>query len=644
MAVLSASNLTKAFGDDTIFQGVSFEIQDHDRVGLVGCNGSGKTTLFRILTGDSRPDSGEVFQAKTTVIGYMEQHVCRDAQTSAYAEVLQVFSPLLDLEQKLEELQHALQSHHHTEEELHRLVEEQSRCNDQFVRDGGLTFRGRVRSALLGLGFSEEQIALPVMSLSGGQKAKLQLAKLLLCGANLLLLDEPTNHLDIASVEWLEDFLRGYPGAFLVISHDRYFLDRITNRTFEMEQGRMFLYKGNYSTSRQQREENRLSMQRKYDNTRREIDRIQGIVAQQRQWNRERNIRTAESKLKMIERLEAGLEKPGAEPESLHFQFGMANRGGNDVLSVEDLSVQFGGSPIFSHVRFALHRQQRACLIGPNGCGKTSLLKTILGKYPTASGSIRLGAGIHTGYYDQTQEDLSPEKTVLEEIWDAFPRLSQTEIRSALAVFLFRGEEVFKPISALSGGERARVLLLKLMLSEANFLLLDEPTNHLDIPSREALESALLEYEGTLLVISHDRYFMNRIADTIYTLSPKGIKAYTGNYDAYLEQSKDKKETAPSAGQPIKEKKENTYKKRKEEAAEKRKVQAALRRAEDTVERLEQQIQELEEQLCQPEIASDYEAALDLTRQAEALRAQHEEQMAVWEALCEQADTLEKES
>ena len=574
----------------------------------------------------------------------MEQHVCRDAQTSAYAEVLQVFSPLLDLEQKLEELQHALQSHHHSEEELHRLVEEQSRCNDQFVRDRrpDLPGAGTFRPARAGVFGGANRPAGDVPQ----RRAESQTAagKALALRGNLLLLDEPTNHLDIASVEWLEDFLRGYPGAFLVISHDRYFLDRITNRTFEMEQGRMFLYKGNYSASRQQREENRLSMQRKYDNTRREIDRIQGIVAQQRQWNRERNIRTAESKLKMIERLEAGLEKPGAEPEALRFRFGMANRGGNDVLAVEDLSVQFDGTPVFSHVHFALHRRQRACLIGPNGCGKTTLLKTILGQYPPASGSIRLGAGIHTGYYDQTQEDLSPEKTVLEEIWDAFPRLSQTEIRSALAVFLFRGEEVFKPISALSGGERARVLLLKLMLSEANFLLLDEPTNHLDIPSREALESALLEYEGTLLVISHDRYFMNRIADTIYTLSQKGIKAYTGNYDAYLEQSKDKKETALSAGQPVKEKKENTYKKRKEEAAEKRKVQAALRRAEDTVERLEQQIQELEEQLCQPEIASDYEAALDLTRQAEALRAQHEEQMAVWEALCEQADTLEKES
>ena len=531
MALLSVSGLEKSYGTDTIFSGVSFEIQENERIGLVGVNGGGKTTLFRLLTGLLTPDNGSIAQSKQTNIGYMEQHVCRDSDISAYAEVLSVFSSLLDMEQELEYLNQQLQS---ASDKLSDLIEQHAALNDAFLHKGGLTFRGHTRSTLLGLGFSDEQMAMPVMSLSGGQKAKLQLAKLLLSEANLLLLDEPTNHLDISSVQWLEDFLRSYKGAVFVISHDRYFLDRITNRTFELEHGKLTIYKGNYSTYLKLKAEHNLTVQRNYDNTKKEIDRIYGIVEQQRRWNRERNIKTAESKLKMIERLESTLEKPADELETMEFHFDIQKRGGNDVLTVKDISLSYDSKPVFEHVTMDIHRKERIFLIGPNGCGKTSLFRTLLGMQSPNSGTIQFGSDIETGYYDQIQAGLHEDKTVLDEVWDRYPSMTQTELRCGLAAFLFFGDDVFKPISALSGGERARVLLLILMLSKANFLMLDEPTNHLDIQSCEALESALQSYEGTLLIISHDRYFINKMADKIYALTPNGIEQYIGNYDTYL--------------------------------------------------------------------------------------------------------------
>ncbi len=510
MAILSGSNLTKSFGTDVIFSGVSFEIQENDRVGLVGVNGSGKTTLLRVLTGELSPDEGEIYKASAAVLGYMEQHVCRDLYRSAYSEVLTVFAPLLSMERELEELNQRLMVKN---ADMDALIERQALLTERFDREGGLTFRSRARSALLGLGFSDEEMGNPVGILSGGQKAKLQLAKMLLSGANLLLLDEPTNHLDIKSVEWLEDFLRSYSGAYIVISHDRYFLDRITTRTFEMENGKMTVYKGGYTEYLAQKEENDLAARRKYENTKKELQRLGGIIVQQRQWNQERNYKTIASKMKMIQRLENTLEKPDETPETMRFSFGIRQRGGNEVLKAEKLSLSFGQNHLFQNVSLDIRRGERVFLIGPNGCGKTSLLKIFLGINQPDSGDYRFGTGIDVGYYDQVQSDLDMDKMVIDEIWDTYPRMTQTEVRNALAIFLFKDEDVFKPVSALSGGERARVLLLKLMLSRDNFLLLDEPTNHLDIGSCEALENALQEYEGTLLVVSHDRYLINKIAD-----------------------------------------------------------------------------------------------------------------------------------
>ena len=638
MALLSASNLQKSFGEDAVLSGVSFEVQENDRIGLVGVNGSGKTTLFKLLTGEYSPDGGEIYQAKNCTLGYMEQHVCRDLDRSAYAEVLTVFSSLLQEERELEEIAQALQG---APRDRDALIERQTRLNDHFVAEGGLTCRARARSALLGLGFTDEQMAQPIGVLSGGQKAKLQLAKMLLCGANLLLLDEPTNHLDIPSVEWLEDFLRAYHGAYLVISHDRYFLDRVTSRTFELEHSRLTIYKGNYSAHLALKAENRLAAQRRYDNTQREITRLEGVVAQQRQWNREKNIRTAESKLKVIERLKSTLERPEDDPDSIRFQFHISQRGGDDVLSVKDLALSFEGRTVFHNANLNLRRGERVFLIGANGCGKTSLFKTLLGVYRPDAGSVRFGTGIDVGYYDQLQQGLDPKKTVLDEIWDAYPEMTLTEVRNALAVFLFRGQDVEKPVSALSGGERARVLLLRLMLSKVNFLLLDEPTNHLDIASSEALEEALRHYEGTLLIVSHDRYLINKIADRLYVLTEDGTQEYLGNYDTYLEKRRD----LPAAQQAEKpEPRVNEYKKKKERESELRRMRTALRRLEEEIAENESEQAQTQARLQDPEVSGDYQAALDLSQQLEALRAACEERYARWEALSEELERAQEQN
>lgn len=633
MAILTVNNIKKMFGTDVIIQDITFEVQKGDRIGLVGINGSGKTTLFKVLNGEYTADEGTFTPARETSIGYMEQHVCRDMEKPAFDEVMTVFAPLLKMEAEIEVLTTKISE---MPENLNELIEKQAELNDRFIADGGLTCRNRAKSTLIGLGFAPEQIYAPIGVLSGGQKAKIQLAKMLLGESNLLLLDEPTNHLDIPSVEWLEDFLKNYNGSYIVISHDRYFLDAVTNRTFEIENTRLTEYKGNYTKYLQLKEENRLAMQRVYDNTQREIKRIEGIIEQQKRFNQERNYVTIASKQKSIDRLQATLEKPEDDPDTIKFQFKASQRGGNDVLEAEELALSFGDHRLFKNVNLDIKRGEKVFLIGPNGCGKTSLLKVLLHIYKQTFGDFRFGANIDIGYYDQAQGNLDESKTVIDEIWDLHPYMTQTQVRSALAVFLFKGEDVYKPVKGLSGGERARVLLLKLMLSKANLLILDEPTNHLDIGSCEALENALLDYDGTLFVVSHDRYLINKLADKIYYLTPSGTTLYLGNYDAYLE-ARQKQEAAKAAAEAENENavpKANTvYKQKKERASEIRKRRAALSKCEREIEAAEAEIDTLNEQLSDPETASDYEKMMEITNKITEQKALADSLMNDWTEL-----------
>lgn len=633
MAILTVNNIKKMFGTDVIIQDITFEVQKGDRVGLVGINGSGKTTLFKVLNGEYTADEGTFTPARETSIGYMEQHVCRDMEKPAFDEVMTVFAPLLKMEAEIEVLTTKISE---MPENLNELIEKQAELNDRFIADGGLTCRNRAKSTLIGLGFAPEQIYAPIGVLSGGQKAKIQLAKMLLGESNLLLLDEPTNHLDIPSVEWLEDFLKNYNGSYIVISHDRYFLDAVTNRTFEIENTHLTEYKGNYTKYLQLKEENRLAMQRVYDNTQREIKRIEGIIEQQKRFNQERNYVTIASKQKSIDRLQATLEKPEDDPDTIKFQFKASQRGGNDVLEAEELALSFGDHKLFKNVSLDIKRGEKVFLIGPNGCGKTSLLKVLLHIYKQTFGDFRFGANIDIGYYDQAQGNLDESKTVIDEIWDLHPYMTQTQVRSALAVFLFKGEDVYKPVKGLSGGERARVLLLKLMLSKANLLILDEPTNHLDIGSCEALENALLGYDGTLFVVSHDRYLINKLADKIYYLTPSGTTLYLGNYDAYLE-ARQKQEAAKAAAEAENENavpKANTvYKQKKERASEIRKRRAALSKCEREIEAAEAEIDTLNEQLSNPEAASDYEKMMEITNKITEQKALADSLMNDWTEL-----------
>ncbi len=581
-------------------------------------------------------ETGGISKAAGIKLGCMEQYVIRDDNITLYDEVLEIFRPLIDAENELADIAVAIDTGDHSEQTLSR----QMQLQERFEREGGLTYKSMTCSALAGLGFSEEDFGKPISVMSGGQKSKAQLAKLLLSGSNILLLDEPTNHLDITACEWLEKFLTEYKGAYIVISHDRYFLDKVTDTTFEMENRTLREYKGNYTRYLKLKAEAREAQQRVYDRTVKEINRIEGIVEQQKRWGQEHNFITAASKQKQADRLKETLEKPEDLPEAIKFTFRAKEGGANDVLTAKGLSKSFDGTVVFTNAELDIKKNTTTFILGENGCGKTTLLKILTGEYQADSGEYKFGNNIQFGYYDQAQTDLDPSKTVIDEVWDRYPGMTQTQVRSALAQFLFKGDDVFKNVGKLSGGEKARVSLLKLMLSKANMLLLDEPTNHLDIHSREALENALASYGGTLLIVSHDRYLINKLADRIVWLGKTGTVNIDGNYDRYIELKEAKAQSEQAVQVKAAEGKKNDYKERKERESTLRKLSGALKRCEQAIDEIGLKTAELAQQMSQPEIATDYEKTSALAQEIEALKEKEEALTAEWMELSEQIESF----
>lgn len=633
MAVLDVQNLTLSFGENTLFSNVSFDIKEKEKVGLIGCNGAGKTSLFKIITGEYTPDDGACFISKNSRLGYMEQHTCSENKT-VWDELVSVFDDLIVVEKRLEEITELLTKGEGNQTEL---IEEQDRLNTIFTRDGGLTYKSMTRSALIGLGFGEDDFTMLTAKLSGGQRSKLILAKLLLSKADFLLLDEPTNHLDIKAVEWLEGFLKDFNGACLIVSHDRYFLDKITTKTVEIENKKCRSYIGNYSEFLVKKAAEQKAIEEKYENDMKEIARLEGIIEQQRQWNREKNIKTAESKEKVVERIKAQLVVPDSKVARIRFDFTPKCVSGEDVLSVSDLKKSFGDKTIFSNTSFEVKKGERVFLLGDNGCGKTTLLKVLMKDYIPDGGTFKFGSNVFTGYFDQVQAKLDLTKTAIEEVWSSFPSMSETSVRSALAAFLFKGDEVYKNLSDCSGGERARIALLKLMLGKFNFLLLDEPTNHLDAFSREELENTLLDYSGTMLIVSHDRYFINKLASRILELTPTGVNEYLGNYDEYI----DRKNRV--ASQEVVEKKEtvkkvNDYLLKKERRSQLLKMKNRLAKVEKEIENTELEIDEINSKLT----TSDYEELMELTAKLDRKTQYRDILYTEWEELSERLTEAEK--
>lgn len=636
MIVLSGNDISVSFGGETLFHDVNFRLEENGRAGLVGVNGCGKTTLMHVINGRQEAETGGISKAAGIKLGCMEQYVIRDDNITLYDEVLEIFRPLIDAENELADIAVAIDTGDHSEQTLSR----QMQLQERFEREGGLTYKSMTCSALVGLGFSEDDFNKPISVMSGGQKSKAQLAKLLLSGSNILLLDEPTNHLDITACEWLEKFLTEYKGAYIVISHDRYFLDKVTDTTFEMENRTLREYKGNYTRYLELKAEAREAQQRVYDRTVKEINRIEGIVEQQKRWGQEHNFITAASKQKQADRLKETLEKPEDLPEAIKFTFRAKEGGANDVLIAKGLSKSFDGTTVFTNADLDIKKNTTTFILGENGCGKTTLLKILTGEYQADSGEYKFGNNIQFGYYDQAQTDLDPSKTVIDEVWDRYPGMTQTQVRSALAQFLFKGDDVFKNVGKLSGGEKARVSLLKLMLSKANMLLLDEPTNHLDIYSREALENALASYGGTLLIVSHDRYLINKLADRIVWLGKTGTVNIDGNYDRYIELKEAKAQSEQAVQVKAAEGKKNDYKERKERESTLRKLSGALKRCEQAIDEIGLKTAELAQQMSQPEIATDYEKTSALAQEIEALKEKEEALTAEWMELSEQIEAF----
>ncbi len=605
MISISCEKINLSFGVRDLLSDVSFSVQDGDRVGIVGVNGAGKSTLFKIISGKAESDSGNVFIAHGQEIGYLTQNCDFDSENTLYDEMLLAFGDLVAAEKQLEELQKA--SDKGDVEASLRLALQ----SEEFAKNGGLTFRSRAKGILKSLGFGEEFFDVRISSLSGGQKTRVALARILLSEPDIIMLDEPTNHLDIESIAWLEKYLLNMHKTLLVISHDRYFLSTVTNKTLELENTHAKLYNGNYDAYAEQKKRDREIQAHQYKSQQKEIARIEAYIEQQRRWNRERNIIAAESREKQLAKMER-IEAPEKLPENIRFTFSEAEESGNDVLSVRRLSKAYPGKPLFENLSFELKKRDHLIITGMNGCGKSTLLKILNRTVLPDRGVYEYGYNVRIGYYDQENQNLHDDLSVLDELWNAYPTLTQTEIRSTLALFLFKGDDIFKTVSLLSGGEKARLTLAKLMLSKVNLLILDEPTNHLDIASREVLEEALARFDGTIVAVSHDRYFIKKLATRILAFEKSGPLDFMGTYEQYLsfcENRTDPTDNAAAPEKPISENKAQ-YLAAKSEAQQKRKQESAIRR-------LKKELDDIEKRLAEIEAEENGPAATDHVRLSE---------------------------
>ena len=638
--ILSCQGICKSFGEKVILNDASFHIEEREKAALIGNNGAGKTTLLRIIMEEISADSGQVVLMKDKKIGYLAQYQEIKGHRTIYEELLSTKQYIIDMEDRMRAAE--IQMKHASGEELERLMNTYTRLTHEFELENGYAYKSELMGVLKGLGFTEEDFNKQIETLSGGQKTRVALGKLLISKPDILLLDEPTNHLDMESISWLENYLLNYPGAVFIVSHDRYFLDKVVTKVIEIDAGQVRMYSGNYSAYAEKKAQLRDAQYKAYLNQQREIKHQEAVIVKLKSFNREKSIRRAESREKMLGKIQR-IEKPTEVQSQMRLSLEPRVISGNDVLTVEELSKSFPEQTLFTDISFQIKRGERVALIGNNGTGKTTMLKILNDLIPADSGTFTLGSKVQIGYYDQEHHVLHPEKTIFEEISDAYPTLTETEIRNMLAAFLFTNDDVFKLISSLSGGERGRVSLAKLMLSEANFLILDEPTNHLDIASKEILEEALNSYTGTVLYVSHDRYFINQTATRILELTNQAVVNYIGDYDYYLEKKEEltekyapiqqTEETTSDEAAPAASEGKLTWQQQKEEQARKRKQEAELKKTEQRIEELETRDKEIDETLVLPDVCTNVGRCAELSREKDKIQAELEELYEKWETL-----------
>ncbi|MDY4575098.1 MAG: ABC-F family ATP-binding cassette domain-containing protein [Intestinibacter sp.] len=637
MIILSCNNLNKSFGIDSILEDISFTINEGDKVGIIGVNGTGKTTLFKIISNEYGYDSGEIYTSKDCEIGYLEQNTNFYSENTILKEVLEVFKPLIEMEENLRELEVKIAEEGSKSDSkiLNKLMDEYSHKMDLFAANNGYGYKSEAKGVLIGLGFKEDDFDKQVNVLSGGEKTRVLLGKLLLKKPTLLLLDEPTNHLDSEAIEWLEFFLKQYKGTVMLISHDRYFLDQVVNRTFEIYNKKLKAYNGNYSAFIELSKVEKELEIKKYEDQQKEIKKQEESIERLKAYGREKHLKRARSKEKALDKVEV-LDKPELYRKKAKISFDPSVVSGNDVIQIRDMSMGFGDRILFKDLNLDIYRGEKVALIGPNGIGKSTLFKIIMEELTPLTGDVKLGTNVNVSYFHQEQKTLNLDNSIIDEIWEDNPNLTQTQIRTMLGAFLFENEDVFKQISSLSGGERARVAILKLILSKANFLLLDEPTNHLDIDSKEVLEEALNNYTGTIFTISHDRYFLNTVVDKILVLNEDGVTEYLGNYDYYMAKKKESEEIAANVEEESEKTKtqlKEEKRREREEREKQKKNRNKIANTEKEIEEIENKIGELDELLCLEEVYSNPERSKEVSLEKAGLEDRLSELYELWEEL-----------